>query len=59
MGEGKKYTGFVEVKGPNIKAYLVPEFYAPALNYILDGMQEKKKLKIEKAEGSSRNCECI
>jgi hypothetical protein len=44
--------GFVEVIGPNSKAYLVPEFYAPALHNTLDGMEEKKKLKIEKAEGT-------
>jgi hypothetical protein len=44
--------GFVEVMGPNSKAYLVPEFYAPALHNTLDGMEEKKKLMIEKAEGT-------
>jgi hypothetical protein len=44
--------GFVRVKGPNGQLYLVPEFYAPALNNTLDGRREKKKLEIEKAEGT-------
>jgi hypothetical protein len=44
--------GFVEVMGTNSKTYLVPEFYAPALHNTLDGMEEKKKMKIEKAEGT-------
>jgi hypothetical protein len=46
--------GFVEVIGPNGQLYLVPRFYAPALNTTtaLDGLEEKKKLEIEKAAGT-------
>jgi hypothetical protein len=44
--------GYVEIKGPNGKLYLVPEFYAPAINHTLDGGQEKERLETEMAAGT-------
>jgi hypothetical protein len=44
--------GYVEIIGPNGQHYLVPRFYAPALNNTLVGFEEKKKLEIEKAAGT-------
>ena len=35
--------GFVEVIGPNGQHYLVPEFYALALQNDIDRSEEKKK----------------
>jgi hypothetical protein len=46
--------GYIEVIGPNGQQYLVPHFYAPALNNSLEGAEEKKKLNIEKAAGTVR-----
>ena len=44
--------GFVEITGPSGEHYLVPQFYAPALNNTLDGLDEKRKMEIEKAAGT-------
>lgn len=44
--------GFVEIMGPNGQRYLVPEFYAPALQNTLGGFEEKKKMDIDKAAGT-------
>ena len=44
--------GFVEVIGPNGQHYLVPEFYAPALQNDIDRSEEKKKMAIEKGAGT-------
>ena len=46
--------GYVEVKGPDGRRYLVPHFYAPALQIKLDGNREKRKLNIGKAAGTVR-----
>jgi hypothetical protein len=44
--------GYIEVIGPNGQQYLVPRFYAPALNNSLEGSEEKKQMDIEKAAGT-------
>jgi hypothetical protein len=44
--------GFVKIIGPNDKFYVVPEFYAPALQTRLDASQNKIKLDIERAQGT-------
>jgi hypothetical protein len=44
--------GFVQVVGPNGQHYLVPEFYAPALQNDIDRSEEKKKMEIDKGAGT-------
>ena len=40
--------GFVEVIGPNGQHYLVPDFYALALQNDIDRSEEKKRWKLKK-----------
>jgi hypothetical protein len=46
--------GYVEVIGPSGQHFLVPQFFAPALQITMDGMKEKRDLNIEKAAGTVR-----
>jgi hypothetical protein len=44
--------GFVQIIGPNGQHYLVPEFYAPALQKNIDESEEKKKMEVNKGAGT-------
>ena len=44
--------GFVQIIDPNGQHYLVPEFYAPALQKNIDESEEKKKMEVNKGAGT-------
>jgi hypothetical protein len=44
--------GYIHIRGPDARRYVVPEFFVPTLHQNLDAYQKKDKLDVDKAAGT-------